>query len=79
MLERDIKVLNPSTNQPVTINTAVTTWGQLKPILNDKGITTVNMEGLVRESRVSLINDDALLPTETFTLYLFPIKNKAGK
>lgn len=79
MLEREIKVLNPSTNEPVKINTDVTTWGELKPLLNDNGIVTTNMEGFVRQTKVTLKNNDAVLPQGDFILYLFPEKNKAGE
>lgn len=74
-----ITVLNPSTNQPVVIETDVTTWGALKDVLEEKEISTDNMKGLIRQTKVNLEDDGAQLPTTDFTLYLFPIKNKAGE
>lgn len=74
-----ITVLNPSTNQPVVIETDVTTWGALKDVLEEKEISTDNMKGLIRQTKVNLEDDGAQLPTTDFILYLFPIKNKAGE
>ncbi len=74
-----IIAVNPSTQQPVEIETSVTTWGELKPVLNSKGIETKEYKGMVRQTNVELVRDDAQLPQTDFTLYLFPMKNKAGK
>jgi len=78
-MSRKIKVVNPSTNQPMDIMTDVTTWGALIPVLNANGITTANMKGIVAENKNSLEAEGASLPEGDFTLYLFTSKNKAGK
>lgn len=76
---RKVTVINPSTNQPVEIQTSATTWGTLVPELNANNITTNNMKGIVRETKNSLEVNDAALPQGEFTLFLFAAKNKAGK
>ncbi len=79
MASRIVTVANPSTNQPVEINTNATTWGELKEQIKAKGISTDNMKGIVRSTRVTLEATDAILPEGEFTLFLFTEKNKAGK
>lgn len=78
-MSRKVIVVNPSTNQPVEIQTSSTTWGQLQQDLQTNNISTANMKGLVRETKVSLEATDAVLPEGEFTLFLFTAKNKAGK
>lgn len=78
-MTRKVTVVNPSTNQPVEIQTSATTWGQLQSDLQTNNISTANMKGLVRETKNSLEATDAALPEGEFTLFLFAAKNKAGK
>ncbi len=78
-MSRKVTVVNPTTNQPVEIQTSATTWGQLQNDLATNNIPTSNMKGIVRETKVSLEATDAVLPEGEFSLFLFTAKNKAGK
>ena len=78
-MARIITVANPSTNQPVEISSNATIWSELKTEIQAKGISTDNMKGIVRSTRVTLEASDAILPEGEFTLFLFTEKNKAGK
>lgn len=60
------------------------TWGELKQELNNLGISTNDMQGIVKETEASFTGDSAPLPTGLagaydFTLYLTPVKTKSGK
>jgi hypothetical protein len=76
--ERSITVFSTLTSKKVTISSSATTWGELK---NDSRISSLigsNMEGAVRETKVSLKNDDAVLPEGAHTIFLVQAKSKAG-
>lgn len=60
------------------VDTDVTTWGELKPLLEAEGMTTSNMKAMVRDTKQNLERDDAQLPTGDFTLFLTPGKVKSG-
>lgn len=61
-----------------TIETNVTTLGELKPLLAERSINYNDMVLLVGETRNELNVDDALLPEGNFKLYLMPKKTKSG-
>ena len=75
---RTITVLNPQTQTPVTINTAVTTWSELQDVLMTNNINPQGMKGIVRETRNSLESGSAILPETNFTLFLSASKMAAG-
>lgn len=75
---RTITVMNPQTNTPLELNSSVTTWGELKSELLNNNINPTGMKGLVRETRVSLESDAAMLPETGFTLFLSASKMTAG-
>lgn len=60
------------------IETNVTTLGELKPLLRNKGIEVESMKLLVGETRNELSVDEAVLPEGDFKLYLMPQKTKSG-
>ena len=61
-----------------TIETDVTTFGDLKPILSQREISLDNMRVVVGESKNELSVDAAVLPEGDFKLYLMPAKTKSG-
>ena len=60
------------------IDTNVTTLGQLKPLLMEKGINFNNMKLVVGETKAELSLDEAILPESNFKIYLMPSKTKSG-
>lgn len=72
------------------IEGAATTWGELKTLLQNKGISTDSVKATVKETGTSFESDIAELPTNLardvnnnpngfdFTLFLNPIKTKSG-
>lgn len=60
------------------VETAVTTLGELKPLLAAKGITYSGMKLLIGETRNELSMDESVLPEGDFKLYLMPEKTKSG-
>ena len=77
MSVRKIKVLS-TVGASGTIETNVTTLGELKPLLEAKEINTSGMKMMVGETRNELNLDDAVLPEGDFKLYLMPAKTKSG-
>lgn len=75
---RKVIVVNPQTNSPVTIETDVTNWSELKELISRKGIDVSGMKGVVRETKVSLESAEANLPEGDFTVFLFTAKVKSG-
>ena len=61
-----------------TIETNVSTLGELKPLLRQREINYDGMKMLVGETKNELSVDEATLPTEDFKLYLMPAKTKSG-
>jgi hypothetical protein len=61
-----------------TIETNVTTLGELKPLLRAREIDYSGMKMLVGETRNELNVDEAVLPAGDFKLYLMPQKTKSG-
>lgn len=61
-----------------TIQTNVTTLGELLPILAERSISTSGMKMLVGETKNELALEDAKLPEGDFKLFLMPEKTKSG-
>lgn len=61
-----------------TIETNVTTLGQLKPLLEDRGINFSGMKMLIGETKNEISMDDAVLPEGNFKIFLMPEKTKSG-
>lgn len=62
------------------IETDATTYAELKPLLHDMGLETdvKKRKYVIGENKLTLEADGANLPTENFTLFMFPVKTKAG-
>lgn len=73
-----VKVSTPAADGLREIQTEATTWAELKSDMEDAGISTSGMKGVVRETKVSLEAGDAQIPTSNFTVMLFTGKIKSG-
>jgi len=77
MATRKIKVLS-TVGVSGTIETNVSTLGELKPLLSAREINFSGMKIMVGETRNELTMDEAVLPEGDFKLYLMPQKTKSG-
>lgn len=76
-MTRKIKIYTTA-GIPGTIETNVSTLGELKPLLRQREIYYDGMKMLVGETKNELSVDEATLPTGDFKLYLMPAKTKSG-
>ena len=76
-MTRKIKIYTTA-GIPGTIETNVSTLGELKPLLRQREINYDGMKMLVGETKNELSVDEATLPTRDFKLYLMPAKTKSG-
>ena len=76
-MTRKIKIYTTN-GMPGTIETNVSTLGELKPILRQREVNYDGMKLLVGETKNELSVDEATLPTGDFKLYLMPAKTKSG-
>ena len=76
-MTRKIKIYTTA-GIPGTIETNVSTLGELKPLLRQREINYDGMKMLVGETKNELSIDEATLPTGDFKLYLMPAKTKSG-
>lgn len=60
------------------ISTSAVNWLQLKAALLDEEVSTQGMKAVIGQTQVSLDLDEAILPTEGFTLFLVPSKVESG-
>jgi hypothetical protein len=73
---REIRIF--STKVKKKLQSDVSSWGELKTLLNVNDIRYTGMNAALSGSKVSLQHNDAILPTENFVLYLMPNKVKSG-
>ena len=76
-MTRKIKIYTTN-GMPGTIETNVSTLGELKPILRQREVNYGGMKLLVGETKNELSQDEAILPEGDFKLYLMPAKTKSG-
>ena len=76
-MTRKIKIYTTN-GMPGTIETTVSTLGELKPILRQREVNYDGMKLLVGETKNELSQDEAILPEGDFKLYLMPAKTKSG-
>ena len=74
---RKIKIYTTA-GMPGTIETNISTLGELKPLLRQREINYDGMKMLVGETKNELSVDEAILPEGDFKLYLMPAKTKSG-
>ena len=76
-MSRKITIYSTKTKATQEITTPVTTWGELKPLVNSEmGVS--NAKCMVRETRNTLENNEAVLPTGDFIVFVYPEKVKSG-
>ena len=76
-MTRKIKIYTTN-GMPGTIETNVSTLGELKPLLRQREVNYDGMKLLVGETENELSQDEAILPEGDFKLYLMPAKTKSG-
>jgi hypothetical protein len=76
-VQRVITVYTQRDQTAREIQTQVKTWGEFKE-QNKREFDFTNMRGVVRHNKNILEVDDALLPEESFVMFLFPKKVKSG-
>jgi hypothetical protein len=75
---KNVIVVNSRTSGKSTVVTEATTWGTLKDQLISAGTNMENMVAVVRETKNTLDQPDAILPTEDFTIFLLAQQQKGG-
>jgi len=75
--ERIINVWNQRDRTQQEVHTSAKTWGEFKDELEGE-INFTNIRGVIRHSSNILEVDGALLPEESFSMFLFPQKVKSG-
>ena len=76
-MSRKITIYSTKTKATQEITTPVTTWGELKPLVNSEmGVGSAKC--MVRETRNTLENNEAVLPTGDFIVFVYPEKVKSG-
>jgi hypothetical protein len=68
------------TGSSKVINTEAAKWGDLINDLSRNGVSynSGNTKAVIGETEVTLESNDAVLPTDNFTLFLLPQKVKSG-
>jgi hypothetical protein len=74
---RKVTIYSNKTRATQEITTDVSTWGELKVLINaDMGITGARC--MVKENRMTLESNQAVLPDGDFIVYVYPTKVKSG-
>lgn len=74
---RKIKIFT-TTGIPGVIETDVTTFEGLKPLLLEQNINLESTKVLVGETKLELSENEAILPDGDFKLFIVPVKTKSG-
>lgn len=75
---RTVKVYSTREGKVNKVETSATTWGELRPILEDLGYYTSSMRAVESSTKVTLEHSDIKLPTGDFLLMMVPKESKAG-
>ncbi len=78
-MTRKIDVIHTSSQEQVTRQTDIQTWGELKSYYPEIARMASGMKAVVKETKVTLESDDSVLPTSNCVIYLTMGKVKAGK
>jgi len=73
--ERQVTLFYTQSNDKKVVQTSARTWGELS---NKIGENFSKSKVVLQESRLTLENTEAALPTGPFTLFVFPRQSKAG-
>lgn len=78
--KRTVRVVSSQFDRPRSLESQATTWGELQKemIAQTDPIHFEEMSVVVRQTKVSLVDDNAVLPEESFDLFLSPAKVKSG-
>ena len=76
--EREITVYATRGNTMKKITTSVSTWGELKPLVRNAGFDLNSLLAAENITKNDLVNDQAILPTGAFRLFLRPKQTKSG-
>lgn len=71
-------VISTSKGKNTQIKTSAQTWGELSAELTGNGYDLSGMKAIIGGLNVTLESTEAVLPTSDFTLFLSPVKIKAG-
>ena len=74
---RNITVYSTS-NGTSRIESAATTWAELRSDMVSLGISSSNMKAIIGETRTTLESSMSVLPAGDFKLFLTPVKTKSG-
>ena len=75
---REITIYATRGGQTEKINTAATTWGELQPLVREKGFDLSSLMAAENINKTDLVNDLAVLPEGNFRLFLRPKQTKSG-
>lgn len=75
---RNIRVISSQADNVKTISSSATTWGKLKQELGSHFSGVSDMKAIVRDTRITLESDEAILPTGDFTIILSMKKIASG-
>ena len=76
--EREITIYATRGGQMKKITTAVTTWGELQPLVKREGFDLSSLLAAENINKSDLVNDLAVLPATAFRLFLRPKQTKSG-
>lgn len=74
---RKVTIYSNKTRATQEINTNVSTWGELKSLINEDMMVS-SARCMVKENRMTLESAQAVLPTGDFIVYVYPTKVKSG-
>jgi len=78
MSTRKITVYATKGQQMKTIDSASGLWSELRGELSNAGYDMNSLHATENINRTDLVNDNAVLPTGEFTVFLRPMKTKSG-
>lgn len=76
--QRIITVFSTKGQKKAKIETNVTTWGELSPLVKNEGYDLDNLHATENINKSDLVNTQAVLPEGDFTIFLRPKKTKSG-
>lgn len=76
--EREITIYATRGGNMKKITTAVTSWGELKPLVKAEGFDLNSLLAAENINKSDLVNDLAVLPASAFRLFLRPKQTKSG-
>jgi hypothetical protein len=78
-MARKVTVFQMGTNDRVEFNTSASTWGEIKRECSAIGsMATGDLKAVVKQTKVTLDHNEAVVPDQDVTIYLVPNKNKSG-